>query len=122
MEYIKIFLQLAIALGIINVWIFRPTLRTDYRGGQAKTLKEEFLAYGYPSWFIYAIGSFKLMFASFLVLDFWIDNMAFIGSIGLMCLMMGAVYSHYIVRDKLKKYIPATVMLTACMLLTLLSS
>ena len=64
------FLQVFIALGIVNVWLIRPKLSSAYRGANAKNLKEEFLAYGYPSWFIYAIGGCKLMCASFLILGF----------------------------------------------------
>ena len=121
MEYIKIFLQVFIALGIVNVWLIRPKLSSAYRGANAKNLKEEFLAYGYPSWFIYAIGGCKLMCASFLILGFWIDRIDFVGSFGLMCLMIGALYSHIKVGDTFKKYMPATVMFTACALLTILT-
>ena len=48
------------------------------------------------------------MCASFLILGFWIDRIDFVGSFGLMCLMIGALYSHIKVGDTFKKYMPAT--------------
>ena len=35
-------LQLVIAIGLINVWLFRFNKATEYRGGDAKNMKEEF--------------------------------------------------------------------------------
>ena len=37
-------LQLVIAIGLINVWLFRFNKATEYRGGDAKNMKEEFVA------------------------------------------------------------------------------
>ena len=41
-------LQLIIAVGLINVWLLRFKKATDYRGGDATNMKEEFIAYGLP--------------------------------------------------------------------------
>jgi len=43
-----IILNLIISLGIFNVWIIRYNQKTDWRGGFAKYLKEEFEVYGLP--------------------------------------------------------------------------
>jgi hypothetical protein len=52
MEYIPIVLQLVVALGIFNVWLLRSNKASSYRGGDAKTMREEFAAYGLPFWFM----------------------------------------------------------------------
>jgi hypothetical protein len=46
MTYLLIVLQLIVVLSILNVWLLRPVQATPFRGGQAKTLREEFAAYG----------------------------------------------------------------------------
>ena len=48
-------INLVIAMGIINVWIIRFDIQTNWRGGGAKSLKEEFLTYGLPLWFMYLV-------------------------------------------------------------------
>jgi hypothetical protein len=52
-------LQILIALGLINVWVFRFARATEYRGAGAKNMKEEFAVYGLPSWFLYVVGLSK---------------------------------------------------------------
>ena len=52
-------LKVVIALGIINVWILRSGKQTDYRGGEAINLKDEFTVYGLPTWFFYLVGILK---------------------------------------------------------------
>ena len=49
-------LQLIISVGLINVWFFRVNKATDYRGGNAKNMQEEFLAYGLPIWSMYLVA------------------------------------------------------------------
>jgi len=46
--------QLVIALGIFNVWLLRSGKATAWRGGEARTMKEEFEVYGLPAWFMKA--------------------------------------------------------------------
>ena len=42
MDTVRIIIQVIIALGIFNVWILRFGKSTDWRGGAAKSMKEEF--------------------------------------------------------------------------------
>jgi hypothetical protein len=49
-------LQIIIALGLLNVWLVRSNKKSEYRGGSANNIKDEFKAYGLPSWFVYLIG------------------------------------------------------------------
>ena len=57
-------LQLIISIGLINVWFFRVNKATDYRGGNAKNMQEEFLAYGLPIWSMYLVGTLKVAIAA----------------------------------------------------------
>ena len=47
MELINI-INIIIAMGILNVWIIRYDLETQWRGGGSKNLMEEFSTYGLP--------------------------------------------------------------------------
>ena len=69
-------LQLVIAIGLINVWIFRFDRATEYRGGEAKNMKEEFIAYGLPVWLMYFVGFMKLAIAIYLKV--WYNETKFI--------------------------------------------
>jgi hypothetical protein len=60
-------LKLIIALGLLNVWVLRFNQSTSYRGGDANNMKEEFDNYGFASWFMYAIGAFKVVLAGVLL-------------------------------------------------------
>ena len=53
-------IKIITALGIFNVWLLRYNKNTEYRGGNAKSLKEEFKTYGLNSWFMYLIGAIKI--------------------------------------------------------------
>ena len=67
MHYILFFLQLTVALGILNVWLLRSGMATPFRGGDAKTLREEFSAYGLPFWFMGVVGVLKVGLALMMV-------------------------------------------------------
>jgi hypothetical protein len=44
MQNFIVLCQIIIALGIFNVWIIRYGKETNWRGGEAKNMKEEFAA------------------------------------------------------------------------------
>ncbi|NBW66916.1 DoxX family protein, partial [bacterium] len=48
-------LQVIVGLGLLNVWLIRAASATAYRGGAAKTIKEEFAAYGLPNAAMYVV-------------------------------------------------------------------
>ena len=110
MELINI-INIIIAMGILNVWIIRYDLETQWRGGGSKNLMEEFSTYGLPLWFMYFVGFAKISLAILLFLGIWINEFSFWGSIGISILMAGAVLMHIKVQDPLKKSIPAFLML-----------
>ena len=100
-------LQLLIAIGLINVWLLRFNKATDYRGGDAKNMKEEFIAYGLPVWLMYLVGAMKIAIAIMLVLGFWVEQLLLYNLIALASLMIAALMMHVKVKDPIKKSYPA---------------
>ena len=100
-------LQLVIAIGLINVWLFRFNKATEYRGRNAKNMKEEFVAYGLPIWLMYFVGAMKVAIAIMLIISFWIEQLLVYNLIALAALMIAAVLMHVKVKDPIKKSYPA---------------
>jgi hypothetical protein len=107
-------LQIIVALGIINVWLVRAGRPTPYRGGHARTMREEFHAYGLPFWFMGVVGTLKLGFALALLLAPWWPALAQPAALGLGALMLGALGMHLKIRDSFSKSVPALLMLGLC--------
>ena len=104
-------LQVVIGLGLLNVWILRFNKSTAFRGGVAKTLKEEFLEYDLPAWSCYFIGFLKVTSALFLIAGVWIPQIVLPFAILITFLMLSAVTVHVMIHDSLLKTMPAIVML-----------
>lgn len=120
MEWIKIAIQVVIAASIFNVWILRFGKRTSWRGGGAKSMKEEFEAYGLPDWFMKLIGFFKLALAAFLIAGIFVPVLTKPAAIGMAVLMMGAISMHIKVKDSLVKSFPAFSLLVLSLFLIFL--
>ena len=111
MATIRILLQVFVALGIYNVWLIRARKATAFRGGDAKTIGEEFKNYGLPSVFVPIVGGLKLLAATCLIAGIWFPELV-IPSAGLIAfLMLGAVAMHIKVKDPIFKALPAAGML-----------
>ena len=106
MKFIMI-LQLIISIGLINVWLLRFNKATEYRGGNAKNMNEEFIAYGLPEWSMYLVGFLKVAIAIMLIISIWIEELLFYNLIVLAALMIAAVFMHLKVKDPIKKSYPA---------------
>jgi uncharacterized membrane protein YphA (DoxX/SURF4 family) len=111
MQSLAILCQLVIALGIFNVWIIRYGKETNWRGGEAKNMKEEFAAYGLPSGFMIFIGAAKILLATCLIIGIWTPVLVKPAAIAMAFLMIGAVSMHVKVKDSLQKSLPAFTML-----------
>lgn len=107
--------QVLIALGLLNVWLVRSGRATKYRGGTARSMKEEFAVYGLPAWFMYGVGFFKIVIACVMVLGLFMPQIMYpwgVLALGLLVvLMLGAVSMHVKVGDRLMKMLPALSML-----------
>ena len=111
MQNFIVLCQIIIALGIFNVWIIRYGKETNWRGGEAKNMKEEFAAYGLPSEFMVFIGAAKILLAICLIIGIWIPLLVKPAAIAMAFLMIGAVSMHVKVKDSLQKSLPAFTML-----------
>lgn len=111
MDSVLIFLQLFVALSLLNVWVIRNNQETPYRGSNSSSLKSEFAAYGLPLWSFYVIGFMKISFALLLLLGLWIPFLVFPSALVISLMMFGAVCMHIKVRDPLNKLLPALIML-----------
>ena len=114
MIYLQYLLQIIAGLGILNVWLLRFSQDTEYRGGKASSMSEEFLVYGLPPAAVYIVGFSKLVSAIGLLAGIFIQSLVVPSAILLAALMIGAVGMHLKVKDPFKKFIPALTMLTLC--------
>ncbi len=116
MEVLIQIVQVVIALGILNVWLFRFGKPTAWRAGEARNMREEFAVYGLPSWFVTLIGFLKILLATLLILGLWMPQLTGAAAAGLAVLMLGAVAMHIKVKDPFKKSLPALALLFLCIL------
>ncbi|MDG2144030.1 MAG: DoxX family protein [Planctomycetota bacterium] len=114
-------LQLIIGLGLLNVWLLRSRSPTSYRGRDSQNLKQEFSAYGLPTFVFYVVGTLKIGSAAALIAGFWIPELVLPAASVIAVLMVGALALHIKVRDALMKSVPAILMLAMSLSLTLLN-
>ena len=119
MEYIIIALKLIVGLSILNVWLVRSKKSTEWRGGDANNIVEECKAYGLPVWFMYVIGSAKVVLALMLLASIYYSQAEAIAAYGIAFLMLGAVSMHLKIGDPLKKSLPAFTFLVLSLVIAL---
>jgi uncharacterized membrane protein YphA (DoxX/SURF4 family) len=113
-------LQVLVGLGLLNVWLVRARSATGYRGGAAKTLREEFQAYGLPDFAFYVVGGLKIVASLALVIGLWADLPVRIAGGIVALLMVGALMMHVKVGDPPMRLVPAALMLLMCVGIILL--
>lgn len=111
MKSLALVSQIVIALGLLNVWLLRAGKPTRWRGGNARSMREEFEVYGLPSWFMSVIGFLKVSFAILLLAGVWFPSLAKPAAIGTAVLMAGAVVMHVKVKDPAGRSLPALALL-----------
>ena len=112
MHIVVVILQIIVAVVLLAVWLFRPNQPTEYRGGDARTMKEEFAVYGLPGWTMYLVGALKIGAALALLIGIAVHVLVFPAALLIVVLMIGAIAMHVKIHDPLKKSIPAVVLLT----------
>ena len=108
---VQLVLQILVALGLLNVWLIRSGRATEYRGGEARSLKEEFGAYGLPDAMFYIVGTLKIGSAVALLIGIWVPALIQPAAGIVAILMFGALAMHVKVGDPVKKSVPAFLML-----------
>lgn len=121
LEISKIIAQVVIALGIYNVWILRFSQSTEWRGADAKSMKDEFSAYGLSPTVMVIVGFLKLFLATLLFAGIWFPFLTRPSALGLSFLMLGAILMHLKIRDPLKKILPASLLFLLCLFVAYLS-
>lgn len=116
MKILLMSLQVLVALGLLNVWLLRFGRSSAYRGGGAKTMREEFAIYGLPGWFMIVVGVLKVGAAICLLAGLWLHFLVMPAALLICILMVGALAMHLKARDNAQKYLPALaiLILSAC--------
>ncbi len=114
-EIVRSIIQVIIAIGIYNVWIFRLAKSTKWRGGHSTNMQEEFAAYGLSRTIMFIVGALKIFFATLLILGLFYPQLVRPAALGLAILMLGAIIMHIKIQDPIKKSIPAIIMLLLCL-------
>ena len=116
MNWFLLISQVFIACAMLDVWLIRYNRPVVFRGGQAKTMAEEFEHYGLPVWFRNFIRVSKLSAGAMMIVGIWVPLVAVIAGSGLGVLMAGAVVMHLKVRDPLYKALPSSTFLVLSVL------
>ncbi len=111
MKTVALIFQVLVSLGLLNVWLLRFRQPTPYRGGQARSMPEEFAAYGLPRWFLWVVGGMKLACAFSLLLGIWMPVLVAPAAVIITVLMVGAIAMHFKVHDPVMKAVPASTVL-----------
>lgn len=117
MEYLIIALQVIVGLSILNVWLVQYNKSTQWRGGDAATIKEEFEVYGLPIWSLYVIGFIKVTLAVMLIAAIWFPVLLKPTALGLALLLIGSITMHIKISDPLKKSFPAFLFMSMCLVI-----
>tara|TARA_B000000460_G_C21358162_1_gene324199 strand:- start:176 stop:547 length:372 start_codon:yes stop_codon:yes gene_type:complete len=116
MSRISNLLSVIVSFTIINVWLFRYTKSTIYRGGNAPNLYEEFEVYGLSDYFL-IIGIIKVALAVLLFSGVFYKKLTLFSASGIAIMMLAAAYFHFSVGDELIKALPSSVMLLSCLII-----
>lgn len=122
MDLVVNILQAAIALAVLKVWLITFRRESDYRGGEARTLAEEFEVYGLPSWMLWAVGVFKVAASLGLLAGLLWPSVTQPAAVVLAAFMLGAVAMHIKVRDEPKKSLPSTSILLVALFVAFYSA
>ena len=109
-------LSVFVGLTIINVWLFRASRSTSFRGGNETNLLEEFTVYGLEDYFL-IIGIIKVSLAIVLILSLYFSKLRLFASLGIAIMMLVAVYMHISVGDELIKSLPASSLLISSLII-----
>ena len=116
MKTLSKLLSVIVGLTVMNVWIFRSDKSTLFRGGDAKTLIEEFEVYGLGEYFL-IIGIIKVGLAILLILSLYFTKVRFFAASGIAIMMLVAIFMHINVGDELIKSLPASILLLSSLII-----
>ena len=94
--------KVILSISLFFVWVVRY-----------KNIKEEFKGYNYPYWFRDFTGILMLSFSAMIMNDE--TELIILGCSGIIIQMLGALWTHYMVQNPLRKTIPAFAVLGLCL-------
>ena len=99
-------LKIAALVSILFVWVVRYN-----------NIQKEFEQFNLPKWLRDIVGILKISFAVMLHSD--MSTIVLIGSGGISLLMIGAIFTHFRVNNKLHKMLPALTLFSISMIVFL---
>ncbi len=120
MDYLSIILKCIVGLSILNVWLLRTGKSSQWRGGNANNLKQEFANYGLSETTMKIVGTIKCLLAIALLVSIFYPVLEFYSALGIAIMMAGAIMMHLKIGDELKKSFPAFLFLAISVLIILI--
>ena len=96
--------KVLLAVSLFYVWVVRY-----------ENIKKEFVDYKLPTWLRDLVGILKLSFSVMIISSD--KDLVLIGSMGIVLLMVGALATHFRVRNPLIKMIPAITLSLLCLMI-----
>ncbi|AGC78338.1 DoxX-like protein [Nonlabens dokdonensis] len=115
-EIIEVVIKIAVGASILNVWLINRNKDSQWRGGNASSMEEEFKAYGLSKNMMVVVGALKCLFAVLLILSIYFYELELYAALGIAALMTGAIIMHIKINDPLKKSLPAAIFLVLSLL------
>jgi len=94
--------KVILSISIFYVWVVRY-----------KNITEEFKGYNYPFWFRDFTGILMLSFSAMIMKNK--TELIILGCLGIIIQMLGALWTHYMVQNPLRRTIPAFAVLGLCL-------
>ena len=94
--------KVILSISIFYIWVVRY-----------ENITEEFKGYNYPYWFRDFTGILMLSFSAMIMKNK--TELIILGCLGLIVQMLGALWTHYMVQNPLRKTIPAFAVLGLCL-------
>ena len=91
---VKMVLKIIVGLSLLNVWLLQYNKPSRWRGGDAKTMLQEFDVYGLGSTMCYVVGFLKVVFALALIASIWFVDLERVASYVLGLLLTGSILMH----------------------------
>ena len=93
-----------LSISLFFIWVVRY-----------KNITEEFKGYNYPYWFRDFTGILMLSFSAMIMKNK--TELIILGCLGIIIQMLGALWTHYMVQNPLRRTIPAFAVLGLCLLI-----
>ena len=96
--------KVLLSVSLFYVWVVRY-----------ENIKKEFIDYKLPAWLRDLVGILKLSFSLMIISND--KNLVWIGSMGIIVLMIGALATHFKVKNPFQKMIPAVTLSILCLMI-----